>query len=58
MAAVDDGEAKALNTAAHDLRMDVLVEVHDERELDRALVERGSSASTIAICMTSKWRLM
>jgi len=37
MAAVDDDEAKALNTAAHDLRMDVLVEVHDERELDRAL---------------------
>ncbi|MEF3366025.1 indole-3-glycerol phosphate synthase TrpC [Methylocystis sp. 9N] len=37
MAAVDDDEAKALNAAAHDLRMDVLVEVHDERELDRAL---------------------
>ncbi|HEY8213331.1 MAG TPA: indole-3-glycerol phosphate synthase TrpC [Methylocystis sp.] len=37
MAAVDDDEAKALNTAAHDLRMDVLVEVHDEKELDRAL---------------------
>ncbi len=37
MAAVTNEEAKALNTAAHDLRMDVLVEVHDERELDRAL---------------------
>jgi indole-3-glycerol phosphate synthase len=37
MAAVTDSEAKALNTAAHDLRMDVLVEVHDERELERAL---------------------
>jgi indole-3-glycerol phosphate synthase len=37
MAAVTDEEAKALNTAAHDLRMDVLVEVHDERELERAL---------------------
>ncbi len=37
MAAVTDAEAKALNTAAHDLRMDVLVEVHDEREMDRAL---------------------
>ncbi len=37
MAAVSDEEAKALNTAAHDLRMDVLVEVHNERELDRAL---------------------
>jgi indole-3-glycerol phosphate synthase len=38
MAAVADEEAKALNTAAHDLRMDVLVEVHNERELDRALM--------------------
>ncbi|MGJ0394971.1 MAG: indole-3-glycerol phosphate synthase TrpC [Methylocystis sp.] len=37
MAAVNDDEAKALNTAAHDLRMDVLVEVHNEEELDRAL---------------------
>ena len=37
MAAGDDAEAKALNAAAHDLKMDVLVEVHDERELDRAL---------------------
>jgi indole-3-glycerol phosphate synthase len=37
MAAVSDAEAKALNTTAHDLRMDVLVEVHDEEELDRAL---------------------
>ncbi|MGD9543580.1 MAG: indole-3-glycerol phosphate synthase TrpC [Methylocystis sp.] len=37
MAAVDDDEARALNTAAHDLRMDVLVEVHDDKELERAL---------------------
>jgi indole-3-glycerol phosphate synthase len=37
MAAVDDSCAKALNAAAHDLSMDVLVEVHDEAELDRAL---------------------
>ena len=37
MACVDDATAKALNTAAHDLRMDVLAEVHDEAELDRAL---------------------
>ncbi len=37
MASVSDAEAKALNAAAHDLRMDVLVEVHDEQELSRAL---------------------
>lgn len=37
MACVDDATAKALNTAAHDLRMDVLAEVHDEAEVERAL---------------------
>jgi len=37
MAGVTDEEAKALNKAAHDLAMDVLVEVHNEAELDRAL---------------------
>jgi indole-3-glycerol phosphate synthase len=37
MAAVEDEVARALNKAAHDLKMDVLVEVHDERELARAL---------------------
>lgn len=37
MASVDDSAAKALNAAAHDLRMDVLVEVHDEEQLKRAL---------------------
>lgn len=37
MAAVDDACARELNATAHDLRMDVLVEVHDEAELDRAL---------------------
>lgn len=37
MAGVDDATAKALNDTAHDLAMDVLVEVHDEAELDRAL---------------------
>ena len=37
MAAVTDVEARALNQAAHDLRLDVLVEIHDEAELDRAL---------------------
>ncbi len=37
LASVTDGEAKALVETAHGLGMDVLVEVHDERELDRAL---------------------
>ena len=37
MAAVDDDTARALNKAAHDLKLDVLVEVHDEAELRRAL---------------------
>lgn len=37
MAAVGDAEARALHDAAKDLAMDVLVEVHDEAELDRAL---------------------
>jgi indole-3-glycerol phosphate synthase len=37
MACVSDDEACALNAAAHDLHMDVLVEVHEEAELDRAL---------------------
>ena len=37
MAAVDDETASSLNKAAHDLKMDVLVEVHDEAELKRAL---------------------
>ncbi len=37
MAAITDGEAKALEDAARALSMDVLVEVHDEVELERAL---------------------
>lgn len=37
MAAVDDETARELNKAAHDLQMDVLVEVHNEDELTRAL---------------------
>jgi indole-3-glycerol phosphate synthase len=37
MAAVDDGCAAELAACAREWRMDVLVEVHDGRELDRAL---------------------
>ena len=36
LAALDDGEARALEQAALDWGMDVLVEVHDRAELDRA----------------------
>ena len=37
MACVSDDEASALTRAAHDLSLDILVEVHDEAELARAL---------------------
>jgi indole-3-glycerol phosphate synthase len=37
MACLDDDEAQALVEAAHDLGMDVLVEVHDDAELARAI---------------------
>jgi indole-3-glycerol phosphate synthase len=46
LAALDDGEARALADAAADWGMDVLVEVHDRTELDRAT---GLGASLIGI---------
>lgn len=42
MAAVTDDEAKALEDTAFDLGMDVLIEVHDEAELQRALSQLTS----------------
>lgn len=36
-AALDDSQMKDFESIAHELQMDVLVEVHDEKELDRAL---------------------
>lgn len=41
MAALEDGEARELEAAAMDLGMDVLVEVHNGAELDRALKLRS-----------------
>ena len=41
MAAVDDDCARTLNKAAHDLGLDVLIECHDERDLQRALALEG-----------------
>jgi len=37
MAAIDDDVARTLNKTAHDLGLDVLIEVHNEKELQRAL---------------------
>jgi indole-3-glycerol phosphate synthase len=41
MAAVDDATAKSLEDAAFEFSMDVLLEVHNEAELDRALKLRS-----------------
>jgi indole-3-glycerol phosphate synthase len=41
MAAVDDETARTLNKTAHDLGLDVLIETHNEAELERALALEG-----------------
>jgi indole-3-glycerol phosphate synthase len=46
MAALSDAQARELEEVARDLDMDVLVEVHDERELERAL---GLQTSLIGV---------
>ena len=46
MACLSDAEARELESVARRLQMDVLVEVHDKRELDRAL---GLETSLIGI---------
>src|SRR3546814_6782236 len=46
MAALEDGQAAELEAAALALGMDVLVEVHDGAELDRALRLRPDRKST------------
>jgi indole-3-glycerol phosphate synthase len=46
MACLTDNEARELEACARNLHMDVLVEVHDKRELDRAL---GLETSLIGI---------
>jgi indole-3-glycerol phosphate synthase len=38
---VDDATARDLEDAAIDLGMDVLIEIHDEKELERALMLRS-----------------
>jgi indole-3-glycerol phosphate synthase len=42
MAMVDDDTAKSLENAASDWNMDVIIEVHDEAELERALKLRSA----------------
>ena len=42
VAALDDSNLRSLTRLAHDLGLDVLVEIHDEVELDRGLAVEGA----------------
>jgi indole-3-glycerol phosphate synthase len=46
VAALDDGELRAFDALARELGLDVLVEIHDEPELERAL---GIGADLIGV---------
>ena len=49
MACTDDCLVAELTAVAHDLGMDALIEVHDEAELERALLQNPSRAHLIGI---------
>ena len=63
MAALEDAQASELETLAFDLGMDVLIEVHNKAELDRALIlkspliginNRNLKTLTVDIAMTEE----
>ena len=64
VAALSDAELTGLSRAARELTLDVLVEVHDERELDRALAAESDligvnnrNLRTLAVDVDASFRL-